>query len=123
MSRSFINFSHRVDLYQKGYTVNDTGQRKPSWTLIGSQIKCFFTPSGANTRIRLNPTMEESDTYTMFFPHDIELTYGSRLENIKTWDGELIYSGPLQIDQIDKQVSQLSGKIQYLQVKVKTVIE
>lgn len=123
MSRSFMRMIHKVDLYTKGSTTNDTGQKRGSWSLYSQDVKCFFTPSGSSTNIKLNPTMEEADWYTMYFEHDAPVDYGTRLENLTTFDGEVIYAGPLQVMQIDKHVAPMSGKVQYLQLRVKTVIE
>jgi hypothetical protein len=116
--------SHRVDIYEKDTVENDTGQLMADWILSISEQRCFFTPAGAAASIRISPTMEEADYLTMIFPHDCPISYGTRLYNLKSGTGdEVYYEGPLQVVQIDKHVSPVTQKVQFLQVKVKTVIE
>jgi hypothetical protein len=71
----------------------------------------------------VSPTVEEADYYTIFFPHDADVSYSTRFKNLRTIVGDnIIDSRYMQVIQIDKNVS-LSGQVQHIQVKVKTVIE
>jgi hypothetical protein len=71
----------------------------------------------------VSPTVEEADYYTIYFPYDADLDYSTRFKNLRTIVGNnIIDSRWLQVIQIDKNVS-LSGQVQHIQVKVKTVIE
>ena len=123
INKSFIRLSHRVDLYSRVTTKNDMGQNKASWNLETSSQVCSYVPSGSSTAIRVSPTVEEADYYTIFFPHDADINYSTRFKNLRTIVGDnIIDSRYMQVIQIDKNVS-LSGQIQHIQVKVKTVIE
>lgn len=123
MSRSFIVKAHKVDIFQKSQTTNYTGQKKPVWTLL-KEVPCGYTPAGSAATIRTYPTMEEGDIMTLYFDYDAPITYQSRLQNLRTKvRGEMIHVGPLEIKQINKHVSQLTGRVLYLEVRAKTVIE
>ena len=119
-----MRFLHKVDIYTKTTSENDTGQLIADWTVDVIDVPCSFTPSGAATSIRITPSMEEADVYTVLFPHDIDISYGSRLYNIKDrLTGEIVFEGPFQITQINKHISAISGSVQFLHIKAKTVIE
>ena len=121
--RTSLRFTHTIDIYSKTTTENDVGQFFASWTVNQTGQICYFTPSGSAASIRVTPTIEEADYYTIILPHDADIDYGSRIYNVRARGSqELLYDGPFQIWQIDKHVS-YSGKVQFLQVKVKTVIE
>lgn len=122
--RSNIRFLHTVDIYEKITTENDTGQLFSTWTVVEQDKPCFYTPSGAATSIRVSPTAEEAEYYTILLPHDSDINYTSRLYNVKDrLTGEVIDAGPLQVWQINKHVSTFSGRVQFLSIKSKTVIE
>jgi hypothetical protein len=123
LSRNFIRFLHRIDLYDKVATPNDMGQMKPSWNLYAQSVPCLFVRTGSSTGIRITPTIEETDHYYVYFEHDAPVTYGSRIKNVTTRaNDEIVNDGCFQVIGIDREIS-FTGKIQYLQVKVKSVIE
>lgn len=121
--RNFVRFVHKVDVYTKVSTTNDMGQLHATWTLTQQDVRCFYVRARASTDIRIEPSTVETDYYLLYLDHDIDIDYNARFKNIRTYIGdELINDDWIQIVQIDKEVS-FSGKIQYLQVKVKNVIE
>jgi hypothetical protein len=122
-SRSHIPFAHKIDVYSRVSTRNDMGQENASWNLQTENQYCSYVPSASSTAIRTSPTIEEADYFTIFFPHDANISYTTRLKNLRVAvGGESIDSRWLQIMQIDKHVG-FSGRIQHIQVRVKTVIE
>jgi hypothetical protein len=122
-SRSNIPFSHRIDIYNRVSIRNDMAQEKASWNLFVENQKCAYVPAASSTSIRISPTIEEADYFTLFFPHDVNISYKTRLKDLRVSIGkEVIDSRWLQIVQIDKHVG-LSGRIQHIHVRVKTVIE
>jgi hypothetical protein len=123
MSRFFIRYTHKVDLYSKTTQENYTGQSVPTWSLTGSGVKCGYTPSITMTHIRNVPTFEEEDYIQLFFNYDVDVNYDMIVRNIRTRSGEPIQPGPYEVVMINKHVSGLSGKVIYQQVRVKSMIE
>lgn len=124
MSRNLIRMQHKVDVYTKFTEVNDSGQKRGKWTLSHSGVKCGFTPAGSRTNIRTTPTAEAAEWHTLYFEHDSPIDFGTRLYSLTVkLSGELVLPGPLQIMQIDRHVSSITGAVQYLQIQAKTVIE
>lgn len=122
-SRNFIRFVHKVDIYEKVTTVNDMNQEKASWNLIYPSVPCLYVRAGSSTGIRIAPTTDESDYYFVYLDHDAPINYGSRLKNVTTRvHDEVVNEEWMQVIQIDKEIA-FSGKVQYLQTKVKSVIE
>jgi hypothetical protein len=122
-SRNFIRFVHKVDLYTKVSSTNDMGQLHASWNLFEQDIECFYVRARASTDIRIEPSTVETDYYLIYFNHDAPIDYNTRFKNIRTYVGnEVISNDWIQIIQIDKEIS-FTGRVQYLQVKVKNVIE
>lgn len=120
--RSSFRFPHKVDIQSKTTTENDMGQQFASWATTYEDVKCSWTPAGSSTSIRNTPTAEEADFFTILFAHDADISYQSRLVDVRDKSGDTIYAGPLQVVQIDKHLS-FSGTVQYIQVKAKSVIE
>ncbi len=121
--RNFIRFVHRVDIYDKITITNDMGQKNASWVLSDQSVPCHYVRAGSSTGIRIAPTTDEADYYLVYFDHDVNVNYNSRLKDIKTKiGGEVLSSDWIQVVQIDKEIS-FGGKVQYLQLKVKSVIE
>lgn len=122
-SRNFIRFVHRVDIYNRVTTTNDMGQSSASWTLMDQDVPCLYVRSGSATGIRIAPTTDEADYYLLYLEHDVEIDYNTRFRNIRTRvAGEPITDEWIQIVQINKEIA-FSGRVQYLQLKVKSVIE
>lgn len=122
-SRNFIRFAHKADIYEKIAIENDMGQLKPNWNLSVQGISCLCIKSGSATSIRIVPSIEEADYLLMYFEHNAPINYDTRIKNVVTKvGGEDIYTDWLQVIEIDREIS-FSGKVQYLEVKVKSVIE
>lgn len=122
-SRSHITFPHKIDIYNRVSIRNDMGQEQASWNLQTEYQKCSYVPSASSTAIRMSPTIEEADYFTIYFPHNTDISYTTRLKNLRVGVGnEMIDSRWLQIMQIDRHVG-FSGRVQHIQVRVKTVIE
>jgi len=122
-SRNFIRFVHRVDIYDKVTVTNDMGQKSASWVLSDQSVPCLYVRAGSSTGIRIAPTTDEADYYLVYFDHNVNIDYNSRLRDIRTKiGGEVLSSDWIQVVQIDKEIS-FTGKVQYLQLKVKSVIE
>jgi hypothetical protein len=99
------------------------GQDNASWNLQTENQYCSYVPSASSTAIRTSPTIEQADYFTIFFPHNADISYTTRLKNLRVAvGGEVIDSRWIQIMQIDKHVG-FSGRVQHIQVRVKTVIE
>jgi hypothetical protein len=120
--RSFIRFVHKCDVYNKTTTTNDTGQKRPLWVPVATNVDCAMTPSGASPEIRSQPTQEEADFLTVQFPHDAPIDYTVRVYNLRTKTGELIYAGPFMVNKVDKPVS-FTGKVQFIDAILKLVTE
>jgi hypothetical protein len=75
------------------------------------------------TAIRITPSVEEADYFTVYFPHDADVNYSTRFKDLRVIVGEeVIEPRWMQVIQIDKHIS-FSGQLQHLQVKLKSVIE
>ena len=123
LKRSYIRFAHKVDLYTKITTKNDMGQNKAAWNLSVNGQVCSYVPSGSSTAIRITPSVEEADYFTVYFPHDADVNYSTRFKDLRVIVGEeVIESKWMQVIQIDKHIS-FTGQLQHLQVKLKSVIE
>lgn len=114
---------NRVDIYEKVTTENDTGQYVATWQAAYESVKCSVTPAGSAASIRVSPTAEEADYITMMLPYDTDISYTSRLYNISNLYGDVVYPGVYQVIQIDRQMSSTTGRVEYLQLKLKSVIE
>jgi hypothetical protein len=121
MRRSFIRFTHRADILSKSSVTNDTGQKRASWSMAHEGAPCFATPAGMRATVRVTPTAEQSDWVTLFLPTEIDINYGSRVQNIRYKD-ENLYNRIFEIHQIDPAPS-FSGKKMYQIVTLKSVIE
>lgn len=122
-SRNFVRLLHKADIYKKTSIKNDMGQMKASWNISAQDVPCLYTPAGSSTGIRISPTSDEADYFFIYFNHNVDIDYSYRIKNISTKIGsEMIDSGWYQIVQINREIS-FSGKVQYLELKVKSVIE
>ena len=122
-SRNFVRFSHKTDIYEYVALENDMGQRKALWNISYQDVPCLCIKTGSSTNIRITPTVEEADYLMVYFNHDAPINYNTRIKNVRTRIGdEPIYEEWLQVVEISRQIA-FSGKVQYLEVKVKSVIE
>jgi len=115
-----MKMAHRVDVYSKSVASSSSGQRVASWTLLDSNVKCVFAPG--RTNVRVIPTTEQSDIDTMFFEHDANVDYGTRLYNLRDIKGGVIKAGPLEVVSIQIPTG-YQGRTNHLQVRVESVIE
>ena len=121
-TKNFIRFLHKADIYTKTSLRNEMGQMKATWNISYQNVPCLYTPAGSSTGIRISPTSDEADYFSIYFNPDVDITYGSRIRNISTKNrGEIIDPNWYQIIQINREIS-FSGKVQYIQLKVKSVI-
>jgi len=114
--------ANQCDIQTKIIRTNDTGQRVAIWSTETPNQRCGLAPAGSAASIRVAPTTEQADYITLFFPHNTKLNYQSRIVNVRSRGGELVYEGPFEVRQIDKPIS-MSGKVTYLNVIAKSVIE
>lgn len=122
-SRNFVRFAHSADIYEYVSVENDMGQKKAIWNISYQKVPCLCIKTGSATNIRITPSVEEADYLMMYFQHDAPINYNTRLKNVTTRVGnESIYEDWLQVVEISRQLS-FSGKVQYLEVKTKSVIE
>lgn len=122
-SRNFVRFLHRVDMYKRTTIPNDMGQERGFWSIYEQDVPCLYLKSPSSTDIRISPTTDETDYYYLYLDHNIEVDYKTRFKNIKNRLGnEEITSDWIEVIQINKEIS-FTGKIQYLLLKVKSVIE
>jgi hypothetical protein len=122
-SRNFIRFVHKVDIYEKITVTNDMGQHSAIWNLVDQDVEGAYIRSSSSTGIRITPTTDESDYYFLYLNHDIDVNYGTRFKNVRTRVGDEKLSDEwIQVVQIDREIA-FSGKVQYLELKVKSVIE
>lgn len=114
---------HKVDIYKKVYNTDETGQHVGYWLLVKEGQECYATPTGATSLIRIQPTMEGIDFFTMSFPFDVEVGYDTRFKNLrsKKYD-EVFYESELQVIKFSKYPS-YTGKVTYTEITAKTVIE
>ena len=119
MSRSWIAFKHRADVYAKSVAASSSGQKVASWAKTG-ETNCLY--SMGRTNIRISPTTEETDIDTLYFPHDAGIEYETRIYNVRDLYGNTIKAGPLEVVSIQIATG-FYGKPNHLQVRVETVIE
>jgi len=119
MSRSWLAFKHRADIYSKSVASSSSGQRLASWAKTGETV-CIF--SMGRTNIRIVPTTEETDIDTLYFPHDAGITYDTRIYNVRDLYGNTVRAGPLEVISIQIATG-WSGKPNHLQVRVENVTE
>jgi len=123
LNRSFIRFTNRVDIYSQTYLTNDMGQKVSSWNLTKEAMKCLYVSARSSTGIRITPNQIEANYFLFYFNYDAPIDYGLRLKNVtNSLRSEVIEDSWLQIIQIDKELS-YSGKVQYLSIRAKSVIE
>ena len=121
--RTFYRLIHKCDILSKSVITNPSGQKKPTWTNTLSGQRCFVAQSGTAASIRSAPTIEGGDWISMILPYDIDIEYGSRVENIVHYlTGEVIYTGVFQVMEISNQTS-FTGRVQHRVVTLKSVIE
>lgn len=123
IKRSHIRFAHKIDVYSKVSVKNDMGQNKALWNLDVDGQMCSYVPSTTSTAIRITPSVEEADYFTIYFPHDAQISYSTRFRDLRVApSNDIIESRWMQVIQIDKHIS-FSGQLQHLQVRLKSVIE
>ena len=66
--RTFLRMLHRVDIYKKVINIDETGQHVAFWQEIVKQQECYVVPTGATSIIRIQPTTEGIDFFTISFP-------------------------------------------------------
>lgn len=121
--RDFIRMQHKIDIYSKSTVANDMGQHKATWTLKKTGQRIGYTPATRSTAIRIAPSIEQADFYTFYFPHNVGLNYNCRLKNLRSFiKNEVVDPGWFEIIQISQAIS-FSGRIMYLQVTAKNVVE
>ena len=121
--RNFIRKVHVADIYDKTIAEQPSGQKKATWVSSYQDVKCMATPTGASAKNRVGPTAEQRDFLTVFFDHNVSISSGSRVYNIRTSVGnDVVYAGPYEVDTITKHVT-FSGKVDYIVVILKSVIE
>jgi len=118
---SFVRFRHTCDVLTKSFKTNDTGQREPVWSVVYSKQPCFMTPSSVRATIRVAPSAEEGDFFTLFLPLNVDLKYSSRIKNIRYRKTKL-YNGEYEVQDI-KMMTGFSGAGQFYKILVKRVIE
>ena len=123
LNRSMMRFTNRVDIYSQTYLTNDMGQKVSKWNLTQEAVKCLFVADRTTTSIRITPNQIEANYFLFYFNYDAPIDYGLRLKNVtNSTRNESIDNSWLQVIQIDKEMS-YSGKVQYLSVRAKSVIE
>lgn len=118
---TFIIFPHKMDVYTKTITTSAAGQRTVAYTKSGT-IKTFFQPISSERRV--SPYTDNIDEYQFFVSYrdSSYISYENRIQNIVDKNGTVIYSAPLEIINIVKQPG-ISGKINYLQLVARVVVE
>jgi hypothetical protein len=123
LNRGLVRFNNKADIYSELYLTNDMGQKVAYWNLAHQGIKCYYSPGRSSTNIRISPAQTEANFIQLYFNYDAPIDYGLRIKNITTIFGdEVIESDWFQVIQIDKEMS-YTGKVQYLGVRAKSVIE
>ena len=119
----YLKFPNRADIYDKTTVTTESGQKKPTYTVETSAVKCQWAPRYPRYGLtRVNPTYEQTEVINMFFPGDIELTYDKRIYNVTDRVGNEVDPGPFEIVAIIKQPG-WTGKIHHYLITVQRVIE
>lgn len=118
--RTMLRYPHKAEIYQKVQTPQPSGQKLASWELESENAPCQYNPDRAY--IRIIPTNEHIDKIVLFFPPSANLTYGTRISNIRDKKGNTILSGPFEIVTI-LTFPTYSGKLHHYLVKAELVSE
>lgn len=120
-TRSFINFHHMVDVYTRTQTVSPAGQRKFVYTKLKT-IPALFRP--ASTERRIAPYIEGIDDAQVYIPffHQNDVTYDTRLTNIRDRYGNSILSDHFEVIQLEKKTS-FNGKVHHVLITLRKVAE
>lgn len=118
---SFVRFRHTCDILSKSFKTNDTGQREPVWSVVSKKQPCFMTPSSVRASIRVAPSAEEGDFFTLFLPLDVDVKYSSRIKNVK-YRNTTLYNAEYEVQDI-KLMTGFSGAGQFNKILVRRVIE
>jgi hypothetical protein len=117
---NYMRLVHKADIYEKSTTRNAAGQAKATWASETADVKCYFVPRFAETRVQ--PTYEQWERINIFFNADAGVDYNKRIYNIRDRVGNVIEAGPLEVISVIKQ-SGFSGKVRHVMVTVQRVIE
>jgi hypothetical protein len=120
-SGTLLKLPHKIDVYTKSTTISVAGQRTVVYTKAAT-IKAFFQP--INSERRVSPYIDNIDEYQFFISYKDSsyISYENRIQNIVDRSGSVIYSAPLEIINIVKQPG-ITGKINYIQVMARVVVE
>lgn len=120
---AYVNYAHRVDIYEKSSTTTAAGQRKATWAIADAQIKCAYIPKVSDLRNRMVGTTYNTDQIiAFFFPPTSNIDFDNRLYNVKDQYGNILEAGPIEITSIVKAPF-IDGKIHHIEVAGFKVME
>ena len=129
MYGSKMSFPHTCNVLQGTTARNDAGQKFTSWTNTNIDVPCDVAQSRADSRradSRVVPTVEDADMFSIIFAKvifdDLDITYASRLADIKDRRGNLIFEGQFKVNLIQKIMS-VNGYVTEVRVVVKGAVE
>lgn len=124
---TYFKFFHTADLLSKQVTTSPAGQKVASFVVVDNIPLVFQSPSVSSTgegRRRVAPYQDNIDIYELIVPYLYigNITYESRVSNIKDRFNNIIYSEPLEIYSIQPKFG-FSGRLHHYQLMTRRVIE
>lgn len=120
-AKTFLKFSHTMDVYQRTTSTNAAGQQTVSFSKAAT-ISAQF--QSVTSERRIEPYIVNIDEYEFYvsYQDNAYITYNNRIENVKDRYGNIIEAGPLEITNIQKYVG-LGGRLHHLLVSTRRVVE
>lgn len=120
-AKTYLRFYQSCDILQRRTTVNDAGQKVPTFTLK-TNIPIVFQALASERRT--SPYLANIDDYQMYVSHqDLEnIDYGYHVKNIRDRYGNILEEGPLEITAIQKKYG-FGGQLHHLLVSMRQVVE
>lgn len=120
--RTFLRFTHNVDVYSRTATENAAGQRISSWSLGQSNVPCSLQPITSERRI--SPYVDNVEEYEIAVPHPYAsaFEYGYRVQDINDRYGNTIVAGPFEVTDIIRRPG-FNGKVHHIIIRLRLVVE
>lgn len=120
-AKTYLRFTHNIDIYQKTTTTNAAGQQIVTYTKSAT-IPAQFQSITSDRRIE--PYVANIDEYEFYISYSDSsyISYNNRIQNVVDRYGSVIETGPLEIVNIQKYVG-FGGRLHHLLVGTRRVIE
>lgn len=126
-SQTYFKFTHKGDIYTKSTSTNAAGQQYASYSKVATisfQFQAPSTSSASGDERRLSPYQDSIPKFEALVPkeYDTNITYGSRLQNVKDRNGNVVDSYVYEVVGIQPKFG-FTGAKHHTVVTLRRVVE